>query len=311
MGHAINKKFFGDDSITDNILVYFNKDGSAVPGFIVKQTGSNRFICEDSAGDRRVCYLVAKVSGDLDLGEMCIVVTWDGNSYPVSKIQQHLVTINGGQVPWSFNTSLNPGTALVQEYGLAPVLYLGTNSYITFGEGSDEYEDLAADEPPLPKIVVGGDDNSLQYMYYGAIGSAPNRTYIVRYQGTDGTGGDPEDPNMIIEYHFPEANNDQIEIHIVMNELGMGDYSGVASADTELAAFPSVDAGDAYVWDDTAQTLTPITFNEHGTSGLSLFDLDGAEGGGEPPYDDWSEDDGFVGFFIPWTVRFNGTDWSA
>ncbi len=133
MGHGINKKFFGDDSITDNILVYFFKDGGAVPGFIVKQTGSTRFICEDSAGDRRLCNLVAKVSGDLNVGEMCIVVNWDGNTYPVSKIQQHLVTIEGGQVPWSFNTSLNPGTALVQEYGLVPVLYLGTNSYLTCG----------------------------------------------------------------------------------------------------------------------------------------------------------------------------------
>jgi hypothetical protein len=147
-------------------------------------------------------------------------------------------------------------------------------------------------------------------MYYGVTGTAPNRVYVVRYQGTDDTSGDYQNPNMIVEYHFPEANNDQIEIHIVSNARGVGDYSGVATANTELAAFPTVDAGDAYVWDDTAQTLTPITFNEYGTAGLTELDIYD-DPSGEPPYDDWSEDDGFVGFFIPWTITFNGTNWSA
>lgn len=309
MGRAINKKYFGDDAITDNILVYFYNNGSAVPGFIVKQTGSTRFICEETNGDRKLCYLVAKAPGDLNEGEMSIAAVWDGNTYYASKIEQHLVTINGGQVPWSFSTALNPGTAQLSEFGLAPVLYLGTNSYITFGEGSDEYEDLASDMPPLPKIMVDADDNSLQVMYYGAIGSAPNRTYIVRYEGTDSTGGDAGDPNMVIEYHFPEANPDRIQIHIVENARNGGGYSAIASADTELATFDPT-AGNAYEWDDGAQTITPITLNEHGTSGLDMFDLD-SEPPNEPPYDDWSEDDGFVGFFIPWTITFNGTNWSA
>lgn len=308
MGRAINKKFFGDSDAYD-IRVDFYKDGGSVPGFIVKQTGTTRFICSDSAGDRRLCYLVAKNPGDLNPGEMCITVNWDGNDYQVSKITQHKVTINGGEVPWSFDRDLNPGTAQIQDYTQAPVLYLGTNSYITFGEGADDYEDLSYEWPSLPKIMVSSADNSLQYMYYGAIGTAPNRTYIVRYQGDNSTGTDPEDSDMIIEYHFPEAHNDQIEIHIVSNARYDGGYSGVASADTELASMDAA-PGNAFLWDDTAQTLTPIPLDEHGTSGLTLFDLDGNEGGG-PPYDDWSEDDGFVGFFIPWTVRFNGTDWSA
>jgi hypothetical protein len=309
VGKAINKKFFGDDSDYD-IRVDFYKDGGSVPGFIVKQTGTKRFICEDATGFRQICYLVAKAPGDLSAGEASITVTWNGDTYYASKIQQHLVTINGGQVPWSFNSTLNPDTAVIQDFGNAPVLYLSTNSYITFGEGSDEYEDLGADVPTLPKIMIGGGDNSLQIMYYGSTGSAPNRVYIVRYQGTDSTGGDPEDPNMVIEYHFPEANKDQIEVHIVSNANGTGAYSGVASASASLASFPSVDPGDAYVWDDTAQTLTAITLAEHGTTGLTELNIDNPPSG-EPPYDNWEEDDGHVGFFIPWTVRFNGTDWNA
>lgn len=309
MGRSIDKGFFGDTGST-NILVHFYKDGGPVAGFIVKQTGSNRFICSDGGSTRLVCYLVPKASGDLGPGEMCISVDWDGNTYQASKIQGHLVTINGGQVPWSFDSNLNPGTAQVQDFAAAPVLFLGTNSYITFGEGSDEYEGLAYDYPSLPKIMVGGDDNSLQLMYYGVTGSAPNRMYVVRYQGTDSTSGDPNDPNMVIEYHFKEANKDQIEIHIVANARGYGDYTGVASANTELAIFPSFDAGDAYVWDDTAQTLTPIILDEYGTTGLSLIDfVDGI--GGDYPYNEIDEDDGYAGFSIPWTITFNGTNWSA
>jgi hypothetical protein len=308
VGKAINKKFFGDDSDYD-IRVDFYKDGGNVPGFIVKQTGTRRFICQDATGFRQICYLVAKAPGDLSAGEASITVTWNGDTYYASKIQQHLVTINGGQVPWSFNSTLNPDTAVIQDFGNAPVLYLGTNNYITFGEGSDEYDNLAVDLPELPKIMVSAGDNSLQLMYYGVTGSAPNRTYIVRYQGTDATGGDPESPNIITEYHFPEANNDQIEIHIVSNANYPGGISMVASADTELASMDAA-PGNAFRWDDTAQTLTAITLAEHGTVGLTELNID-SDPPGEPPYDDWSEDDGYVGFFVPWTVRFNGTDWNA
>jgi hypothetical protein len=311
VGKAINKKFFGDDSDYDiRVDFYKDDDSGVVSGFIFKQTGTKRFICEDTTGFRQTCYLVAKDPVDLNVGEMSITVSWNGDTYYASKIQQRLVTINGGQVPWSFDDVLNPGTAVIQDFKSAPVLYLGTNNYITFGEGSEEYNDLAVDNPSLPKIVVGGDDNSLQIMYYGVTGTAPNRVYIVRYQGTDSTSGDYQNPNMVVEYHFPEANTDQIEIHIVSNARGFGDYSGVATADTELAAFPSVDAGDAYVWDDTAQTLTAITFNEYGTAGLTQLDIYD-DPSGQPPYDDWDEDDGYVGFFVPWTVRFNGIDWKV
>lgn len=309
VGHGINKNYFGDIGNT-NILVQFYGEAGAVPGFIVRQKGSSRFICEDSQGNRKLCELVLKPSFALNPGEMCIEANWNGDVYFVSKIQQHLVTIGGGQVPWSFDSNLNPGTAQIQDYGQAPVLYLGTNSYITFGEGADDYDSLSYDNPPLPKIMVDADDNSLQYMYYGAVGSAPTRLYVVRYQGDSSTGTSPQNSDMIIEYHFPEAHKDRIQIHIIENGRNGGGYSAIASADTELATFDPT-AGNAFEWDDTAQTLTPIALNEHGTSGLSFFDLDGSEGGGEPPYDDWSEDDGFVGFFVPWTVRFNGTDWSA
>lgn len=307
MGHGINKRYFLDDSNYD-IAVNFYLDGDTVPGFIVTQKGSTRFVCSDTANNRRLCNLVAKSPGSLGPGEMCITVQWNGDDYQVSKIQEHLVTINGGQVPWSWDNSLNPGTAQVSDFKSAPKIYLGTNSYLTFGAGSTRYQNFNNSAPPLPKIMVSSADNSLQYMYYGTTGTAPNRMYVVRYQGTNSTDGDPESPTMVIEYHFKESTPDHIEIHIISNARYPGGFSGIYSANTQLSTMDP-EYGLAWDWDDSTNTLNSIPLDEYGTAGLTLLNFDGGEGGGTNPWDEIDEDDGFAGFFVPWSVRFNGTDW--
>lgn len=194
-----------------------------------------------------------------------------------------------------------------------PVIYLGTNSYITFGTGDDVYgDDLSPSSPAYPKIAVGADDNSLQIMYYGTVGSAPNRTYVIRYEGTDSTGGEAYASNMLIEYHFPEATPHLINIHIIANARGGGYLSGVYSADGNFAlAFDSVNAGDSWQWNNNDQTLTAITHAPNGSEGLSMFYMNDTSGmGNEPPYEDWSEDDGFVSVPIPWAIPFLGTTYT-
>ena len=46
-------------------------------------------------------------------------------------------------------------------------VYIGTNMYITFGAGSTTYSGISASNPALPKIMVGGADNSIQRIYTG------------------------------------------------------------------------------------------------------------------------------------------------
>lgn len=41
-------------------------------------------------------------------------------------------------------------------------VFVGSNTYFTFGQGSDEYEDLSFDYPPIPGVHICADDHSYQ-----------------------------------------------------------------------------------------------------------------------------------------------------
>jgi hypothetical protein len=62
-------------------------------------------------------------------------------------------------------------------------VYIGTNQYVTFGAGSTEYAGLNYATPPYPKIMMGSGDHSVQRIWYGYIGSAPNRQLFIRSEG--------------------------------------------------------------------------------------------------------------------------------
>ena len=46
-------------------------------------------------------------------------------------------------------------------------VYIGTNMYLTFGAGSTTYSNISESNPAIPKIMVGGRDNSIQRIYTG------------------------------------------------------------------------------------------------------------------------------------------------
>ena len=79
------------------------------------------------------------------------------------------------------------------------IVYVGTNNYLTFAAGSDEHSNISATNPSLPKILIQSGDNSVQRVYFGTEGTAPNRTYRVRSEGTNSTSGTPGSPNMVYE----------------------------------------------------------------------------------------------------------------
>lgn len=99
-------------------------------------------------------------------------------------------------------------------------IYVGTNSYITFGGGSEEYSGLSFSNPNLPKIMISSEDNSCQRLYYGTEGNpGVNRTYRIRYEGTNSTTGSLGNPNIVYEvtfYENPSIRN-EIDIQIGVN----------------------------------------------------------------------------------------------
>jgi hypothetical protein len=96
-------------------------------------------------------------------------------------------------------------------------VFIGTNSYITFSGGSTQYSNLSASNPALQKIMISAADNSAQRIFYGSLGSSPNRTYHVRWEGTNDTSGTLGSPNMVWEATFYENAPSRIDIQIGVN----------------------------------------------------------------------------------------------
>ena len=96
-------------------------------------------------------------------------------------------------------------------------VYVGTNHYLTFTTGSTNYLSLGPTNPNLPKIMWSCADNSVQNIFYGVEGTAPNRTYRVSIAGTAAVSGTEGSPNMVNEYVFYEAVPAQIDLQLGAN----------------------------------------------------------------------------------------------
>ena len=117
MGRPLNKRLFGANA-ADNLKVQFHNGTESVPGYIVKQTGSRRFVCEDKNGNQATCYLVDKASGDLAEGEMSITVGYDdATARQITKISAHILTVDGAQQPWTFDPSTSDNRVQMEEAG--------------------------------------------------------------------------------------------------------------------------------------------------------------------------------------------------
>jgi hypothetical protein len=103
MGRPLNKRYFGEPTAAGNeIKVQFHNGTSSVPGWIVKQTGSKRFVCSDGTNEE-TCYLVDKAAGAIAAGEMSLTVDDNGTPKQVVKIAGRKVTLDDGTTQaWDF-----------------------------------------------------------------------------------------------------------------------------------------------------------------------------------------------------------------
>jgi hypothetical protein len=138
-------------------------------------------------------------------------------------------------LPWNVNFL---GTSYSQ-------VFVGTNSYITFGSGSSAFSGLGGNVPAFPKIMVSAADNSGQRIYFGTVGTAPNRIYVIIFEGTASASGTLGSPNMVVEYQFYEATPNQIDFHIVQNARGASGTSGVFNATGSEAYGIAISGGSA------------------------------------------------------------------
>ena len=149
------------------------------------------------------------------------------------------------EVPFGFSVNFNT----VSYTGT----FVGSNTYVTFGNGADDYSGLAADVPPYPADHICSNDHSYQRVYYKLDDA---NTMRVRYEGTDSTGGTVGSPTIVIEYlfHSGQSYHDVFigrhdgcgpEQAPYVDKLGTGD-NGDYSLSATAPGSPENDRGDLY-----------------------------------------------------------------
>jgi len=132
MGRPLNKRLFGTPTAAGSeIKINFHNDTAVKEGYIVKQVGSKKFVCEEigTAGEFTCTLTTGKLPAALAAGEMAISFKMDDEeTYTVSKIAGRKVTLSapsatganaydGKSVPWNFAASTTDGAAQVEEAG--------------------------------------------------------------------------------------------------------------------------------------------------------------------------------------------------
>lgn len=144
----------------------------------------------------------------------------------------------GPDLPFEFKISGNSYTRI----------YTGSNTYFTFGSGYDDYDDLSANNPNIPKIFLGAEDHSYQRVW----DKVSSECYRVRYEGTDDTSGSEGNPNIVIEATFCNPNRFNgkmvceilVGTHAATNEINM-----IANSTRQLCFNPpSLEENKSYVF---------------------------------------------------------------
>ena len=132
MGRPLNKRLFGAPTAGGNeIKVNFHNGTAVKEGYIVKQKGSKKFVCEEieTAGEFTCTLTTGKLPANLAAGEMAISFKMDdAETYTVSKISGRKATLSaptatgtnaydGKSVAWGFVASTTDGAAQVEEAG--------------------------------------------------------------------------------------------------------------------------------------------------------------------------------------------------
>lgn len=126
-------------------------------------------------------------------------------------------------------------------------VYIGSNSYLTYGAGSNNYSGLSSSNPALPKYFLGSADNSYQRVSYYSF----NADYFrIRYEGTSGTSGTVGNPNIVYEVtHFnPNKTNGNNVIEVLVGKHGRTTGLFGSANTTNYWASGTIAANQSYVF---------------------------------------------------------------
>lgn len=119
-------------------------------------------------------------------------------------------------------------------------IYVGTNSYVTFGGGSNAYSSLSASNPAFDKIMVDAADRGSTGFYFTSNASS----WTMRYEGSSGTTGSPI--AIIWEISASSTNNKRIRVSI--KQVAGGGTTGVFSSSANIGGTNSGMGGAGTSW---------------------------------------------------------------
>lgn len=189
-------------------------------------------------------------------------------------------------------------------------VFVGTNGYITFGDGTSNYnfnDDATMDGEYLKAILISEYDNSYQYVYSKTTGDkySSTREWTIRYVGSYGTSTtDNNDgyPDMIWEVTFYEALPGIVDL-VVVNDAKNADSNGVSGVTDGNNWVDDFFGGDQFQgWgkgsyridttDGTTAVVTPGSAKEKGERDMQIVHMYNHDTNGST--NNHGEDDDFV-----------------
>lgn len=130
-------------------------------------------------------------------------------------------------------------------------IFVGSNTYITFGSGSSEYSGLSQSIPALNKIHLGAADNSYQRVSSLSVNTSSQSYLRVRYEGNGTTSGTPGSPGIVYEATFFNPSffggKNVVEVLVGNHNRTTGQF-GVASTSAYYAS-GTITANQSYVFE--------------------------------------------------------------
>lgn len=180
-----------------------------------------------------------------------------GGTYPPSG----WTGLQDSSVDDSFVTVSLPFTWTIASTGYTTV-YPGSNTYITFGSGSNIYSGLSASNPALNKIHLGSADNSFQRVSSLSVNTASQSYVRIRYEGNGSTSGTVGSPGIVYEATFFNPSffggKNVVEVLVGAHNRTGGQF-GVANTSTYYAS-GIISASQSYVFEGNS-TGTSWTIN--------------------------------------------------
>lgn len=133
-------------------------------------------------------------------------------------------------------------------------MYVGSNSYVTFGSGSSIYSSQTLTNPALPGIAFGAADNSFQRVY-STTGTYKGVAFQrIRYEGNGSTSGTVGSPGIVVEITFyaPTTTEQYVEVNIGNHNRTTGVFGVKNSSSTGTVNGGTITANTTYVFKSDA-----------------------------------------------------------